>query len=76
MSAVLPLATTWTLAEVNASFAVPFNDLVFQAQTVHRQFFKPNAETRDISTLLLINAGACAEDCKYCPQSGYLQYRP
>jgi len=69
MSAVLPLRHNWTLAEVNALFALPFNDLVFQAQTVHRQFFKPNEV--QISTLLSIKTGACAEDCKYCPQSGH-----
>jgi biotin synthase len=69
MSAVLPLRHHWTLAEVNALFALPFNDLLFQAQTVHRQFFKPNEV--QISTLLSIKTGACAEDCKYCPQSGH-----
>lgn len=59
----------WTLAEVNALFALPFNDLLFQAQTVHRAHFTPNEV--QISTLLSIKTGACAEDCKYCPQSGH-----
>ncbi|WP_213997428.1 biotin synthase BioB [Arsukibacterium sp.] len=59
----------WTLAEVNALYAMPFNDLLFQAQTIHRQFFAPNEV--QISTLLSIKTGACAEDCKYCPQSGH-----
>lgn len=59
----------WTLAQVNALYALPFNDLLFQAQTVHRQFFKPNEV--QVSTLLSIKTGACAEDCKYCPQSGH-----
>lgn len=59
----------WTLSEVNALFALPFNDLLFQAQTVHRAYFKPNEV--QISTLLSIKTGACAEDCKYCPQSGH-----
>jgi len=59
----------WTLAQVNALFAMPFNDLLFQAQTVHRQHFRPNEV--QISTLLSIKTGACAEDCKYCPQSGH-----
>ncbi|MEE2023666.1 biotin synthase BioB [Alkalimonas mucilaginosa] len=59
----------WSLAEVNALFALPFNDLVFQAQTVHRQHFTPNEV--QVSTLLSIKTGACAEDCKYCPQSGH-----
>lgn len=57
----------WTLAEVQALFALPFNDLVFKAQSVHRQFFNPNAV--QVSTLLSIKTGACPEDCKYCPQS-------
>ncbi|WP_397472594.1 biotin synthase BioB [Rheinheimera sp.] len=59
----------WTLAEVNALYALPFNDLLFQAQTVHRAHFTPNEV--QVSTLLSIKTGACAEDCKYCPQSGH-----
>ena len=59
----------WTLAQVNALYALPFNDLLFQAQTVHRQYFKPNEV--QVSTLLSIKTGACAEDCKYCPQGGH-----
>ncbi|MFC3093414.1 biotin synthase BioB [Alteromonas sediminis] len=57
----------WTLDEVNALFALPFNDLLFQAQTIHRMFFNPNEV--QVSTLLSIKTGACPEDCKYCPQS-------
>jgi biotin synthase len=57
----------WTLAEVQELFALPFMDLVFTAQTVHRRFFAPN--TVQISTLLSIKTGACPEDCAYCPQS-------
>lgn len=57
----------WTLADVNALFNLPFNDLLFQAQTVHRQHFDPNEV--QVSTLLSIKTGACPEDCKYCPQS-------
>ena len=57
----------WTLAEVRELFALPFMDLVFAAQTVHRRFFEPN--TVQISTLLSIKTGACPEDCAYCPQS-------
>ncbi|MGC1521349.1 MAG: biotin synthase BioB [Steroidobacteraceae bacterium] len=57
----------WTLAEVQELFALPFMDLVFGAQTVHRRFFAPN--TVQISTLLSIKTGACPEDCAYCPQS-------
>jgi biotin synthase len=57
----------WTLAEVKELFALPFMDLVFKAQTVHRHFQAPN--TVQISTLLSIKTGACPEDCAYCPQS-------
>ncbi|MCV2885991.1 biotin synthase BioB [Aestuariibacter sp. AA17] len=57
----------WTLEEVNALFALPFNDLLFKAQTIHRQHFDPNQV--QVSTLLSIKTGACPEDCKYCPQS-------
>jgi len=57
----------WTLAEIKTLFAKPFNDLLFQAQTTHRQYFDPNAV--QISSLLSIKTGACPEDCSYCPQS-------
>ena len=57
----------WTKAEVEALFAMPFNDLLFNAQAVHRQHFNPNEV--QVSTLLSIKTGACPEDCKYCPQS-------
>ncbi|MEX0622921.1 biotin synthase BioB [Saccharospirillum sp.] len=57
----------WTTAEVRELFALPFNDLLFQAQSVHRQHFDPNEV--QVSTLLSIKTGACPEDCKYCPQS-------
>ena len=57
----------WSRAEVQALFDMPFNDLLFQAQTAHRQHFDPNAV--QISTLLSIKTGGCPEDCKYCPQS-------
>jgi biotin synthase len=57
----------WTLAEVDELFALPFNDLLFHAQSVHRQCFDPNAV--QVSTLLSIKTGACPEDCSYCPQS-------
>jgi biotin synthase len=57
----------WSLTEIKSLFSMPFNDLVFQAQTIHRQNFDPNAV--QISTLLSIKTGACPEDCSYCPQS-------
>jgi len=57
----------WSLTEIKALFDLPFNDLMFQAQTVHRQNFDPNSV--QISSLLSIKTGACPEDCSYCPQS-------
>ncbi|WP_416137283.1 biotin synthase BioB [Halomonas sp. HK25] len=59
----------WTLDEIETLFALPFNDLLFRAQQVHRAHFDPNAV--QVSTLLSIKTGACPEDCKYCPQSGH-----
>jgi len=57
----------WQLDEVNALFAQPFNDLLFQAHTIHRANFDPNEV--QISSLLSIKTGSCSEDCGYCPQS-------
>ena len=57
----------WTREEVLDLLATPFNDLLFQAQTVHRQRFDPNEV--QLSTLLSIKTGSCPEDCKYCPQA-------
>ncbi len=57
----------WRLEEVRALFALPFMDLMVQAQQVHRQFHAPNEV--QVSTLLSIKTGACPEDCAYCPQS-------
>jgi biotin synthase len=57
----------WTREEVRALFALPFPELMFRAQTVHRMHFDP-AEVQ-ISTLLSIKTGGCPEDCAYCPQS-------
>lgn len=59
----------WTRDEVLALFRQPLMDLLFQAQSVHRQHFDPNQ--MQMSTLLSIKTGACPEDCKYCPQSGH-----
>lgn len=59
----------WRLDEVMDLLAMPFNDLIFKAQTVHRQYFDANQV--QVSTLLSIKTGACPEDCKYCPQSGH-----
>jgi biotin synthase len=57
----------WTMTEVEQLFALPFMDLIFQAQQVHRLHQMPNCV--QISTLLSIKTGACPEDCAYCPQS-------
>lgn len=59
----------WTLAEAEDLFSSPFNDLLFRAQTLHRQYFAPNEV--QISTLLSIKTGGCPEDCAYCPQSAH-----
>lgn len=62
-----PIRSDWTRDEVEALFQLPFNDLVFQAQTIHRQYF--DANTVQVSQLLSIKTGKCPEDCSYCPQS-------
>ena len=61
------LRNDWTREQVTALFNMPFNDLFYQAQSVHRENFNPNQI--QLSTLLSIKTGACPEDCKYCPQS-------
>ncbi len=57
----------WTRDEVRALFDLPFPELMFRAQSVHRENFDPTAV--QISTLLSIKTGGCPEDCAYCPQS-------
>jgi len=57
----------WTLAAVEALFALPFPDLIFRAQQVHREHHPRNAV--QLSTLLSIKTGGCPEDCGYCPQA-------
>jgi biotin synthase len=59
----------WKLADVEALFRLPFADLMFRAQQVHREHFDPNAV--QLSTLLSIKTGGCSEDCGYCPQSAF-----
>jgi biotin synthase len=61
----------WRRDEVMALFALPFNDLLFQAQQVHRIHFDPNEV--QVSSLLSIKTGSCSEDCAYCPQSAHHQ---
>ena len=57
----------WTRAEIAALFDLPFADLLFQSQVIHRKFFNPNKV--QLSTLLSIKTGGCPEDCGYCAQS-------
>ncbi|HWX04240.1 MAG TPA: biotin synthase BioB [Bradyrhizobium sp.] len=59
----------WTRDEALALYEAPFNDLLFQAQTVHRQHFDPNKV--QLSRLLSIKTGGCPEDCGYCSQSSH-----
>ena len=61
------LRQDWTVDEIAALFELPFNDLLFEAQTTHRKNFDANAV--QVSTLLSIKTGKCSEDCGYCPQS-------
>ncbi|MCU0933414.1 MAG: biotin synthase BioB [Thiobacillaceae bacterium] len=67
MNDLAQVQVAWSLAQVEALFALPFNDLLFQAQTVHRANFDANAV--QLSTLLSIKTGGCSEDCGYCSQS-------
>jgi biotin synthase len=57
----------WTREEVRALFDLPFPELMFRAQSIHRAHFEPGEV--QISTLLSIKTGGCPEDCAYCPQS-------
>lgn len=57
----------WQAAEVQSLFALPFSDLMFQAQSLHRRYWQPNQV--QLSSLLNIKTGACPEDCAYCSQS-------
>ena len=66
-----PIRHDWSQNEIRMLFRLPFNDLLFQAQVVHRQYFPAN--TVQVSTLLSIKTGGCPEDCKYCPQSAHYQ---
>jgi len=62
-------ARPWSVAAVEELFKLPFADLLFQAQQVHRAHFDPNQV--QLSTLLSIKTGGCSEDCGYCPQSAF-----
>jgi len=62
-----PLRNDWTLDEVWALARLPFNDLLYRAHTVHREYH--DAGTVQVSTLVSVKTGGCPEDCAYCPQS-------
>ena len=67
VSALATASETWPVAEVAALFELPFNDLMWRAQQVHRENFDPNEV--ELATLLSIKTGGCPEDCGYCPQA-------
>ena len=64
-------ASRWRVADIVALYALPFNDLLFRAQQVHREHFDANEV--QLSTLLSIKTGGCEEDCKYCSQSAHYE---
>ena len=57
----------WSLEDIEALYHLPFNDLIYKAQTIHRENHDPNKI--QVSTLMSIKTGGCPEDCKYCSQS-------
>lgn len=59
----------WTMNDVATIYNQPFNDLIYQAHTIHKDHHQPNA--LQMATLLSIKTGACPEDCGYCSQSGH-----
>ncbi len=69
LSAKTPAPQRWSTEQVEALYALPFADLMYQAQQVHRANFNANEVQR--STLLSIKTGGCSEDCGYCPQSAH-----
>ena len=65
----VPAVMAWTTTEARALYDLPFADLLFRAQTIHRQFFDPNVV--QMSRLMSIKTGGCPEDCGYCSQSAH-----
>lgn len=63
------MRTDWQKQEVTTIYETPFMELLYWAQTVHKEHFSPNAI--QLCSLLSVKTGACPEDCKYCPQSGH-----
>jgi biotin synthase len=70
-STVPPAPLRWQVEDVAALYELPFMDLLFRAQQVHREHFDANEV--QLSTLLSIKTGGCAEDCGYCPQSSHVE---
>ena len=66
-----PSRHDWRRDELRALFELPLSELIFRAQTVHREFFDPSSV--QLSTLLSIKTGGCPEDCAYCPQSAHYE---
>ena len=69
MKKIKTIRHDWKYSEVKKLFQLPFNELLYQAHTVHRKYFKKNKV--QFSTLLSIKTGSCPEDCAYCPQSAH-----
>ncbi|MBN1379260.1 MAG: biotin synthase BioB [Gammaproteobacteria bacterium] len=69
MSTTVTVRHDWQLDEIEQLLALPFNELLFRAHSLHRQIFNPNEV--QISSLLSIKTGSCPEDCSYCPQSAH-----
>jgi biotin synthase len=67
----MTVRTDWTVAEVKAIHDSPLMDLVYRAQSVHREHQPPNSV--QLCTLLSVKTGGCVEDCAYCPQSAHHQ---
>lgn len=63
------MTTNWSYEKAQQLYSLSFNDLLYQAHTVHRENFEPN--TIQISTLISIKTGSCPENCRYCPQSAH-----
>ena len=63
----IDIKSDWTIEELQNIYDLPFNDLLWKAQNIHRKYH--NANEIQISTLMSIKTGGCPEDCKYCSQS-------
>src|SRR5262245_26274883 len=71
MPAAAGIRHDWTREEIRALLELPFPELIFRAQSLHREYFDPTEV--QISTLLSIKTGGCPEDCAYCPQSAHYE---